>query len=115
MAKFEFAEWLLLWLQETSYFEFDWDGGNRAKSVAKHGVTEAETEEVFVLGQAAPLGVQVSPATLEERLAVVGVTAQGRVLHVVFTLRKGKVRPISTRPAHWKERGIYEAYLREVS
>lgn len=116
MAKFEFAEWLLLWLQETSFFEFDWDNGNRMKSAAKHEVMAAETEEVFTSGRAVALGVQISPATVEERLAVVGTTNGGRILHVVFVLRNGKVRPISTRPAHWKERGIYEAYLlREIS
>jgi len=53
MAKFKFIEWLLLWLQDTSRFEFDWDEGNSAKSVAKHGVTAAETEEIFELGPAA--------------------------------------------------------------
>ncbi|MBK9309042.1 MAG: BrnT family toxin [Nitrospira sp.] len=39
---------------------------------------------------------------------------EGRILHVVFTLREGKVRPISARPAHKKERELYEAYLREI-
>ena len=38
MAKFKFVEWLLLWLQENSHFEFDWDDGNRTKSAAKHSV-----------------------------------------------------------------------------
>ena len=114
MAKFKFVEWLLLWLQENSHVEFDWDEGNRTKSATKHAVRTEETEEVFTLGQAAPLGVQVSPAVHEERLGIVGTTSEGRILHVVFTLRDGKVRPISTRPAHKKERGLYEAYLREI-
>ena len=115
MAKFKFVEWLIFWLQETLQFQFDWDEGNSAKSAAKHGVTTEETEEVFELGQAAALGVQVSPSVSEERLGIVGVTAAGRILHVVFTLRAGKVRPISTRPAKKDEREYYEAYLREIS
>lgn len=114
MAKFKFVEWLLLWLQETSRFEFDWDDGNRTKSAAKHSVKIEEAEEVFTLGQAAPLGIQVSPLIHEERLGMVGATSAGRILHVVFTLRDGKVRPISARPAHKKERELYEAYLREI-
>jgi uncharacterized DUF497 family protein len=114
MAKFRFIEWLLLWLQENSRFEFDWDEGNRTKSASKHSVRTEETEEVFTLGQAAPLGVQVSPVVYEERLGIVGATFEGRILQVVFTLRNGKVRPISTRPAHKKERELYEAYLREI-
>ncbi|MFC1679266.1 BrnT family toxin [Elusimicrobiota bacterium] len=115
MARFRFVQWLILWLQETVHFEFEWDKGNRTKSVSKHAVATAETEEVFLLGQAAPLGVQISPKVAEERLGIVGATFGGRVLQVVFTLREGKVRPISTRPAHKRERELYEAYLREIS
>jgi uncharacterized DUF497 family protein len=114
MAKFKFVEWLLLWLQENSHFEFDWDEGNRTKSAAKHAVRIEAAEEVFTLGQAAPLGIQISPVAHEERLGIVGPTSEGRLLHVVFTLRDGKVRPISARPAHKKERELYEAYLREI-
>jgi len=114
MAKFKFVEWLLLWLQETSHFEFDWDEGNRTKSAAKHAVRTDEAEEIFTLGQAVPLGVQISPITHEERLGIVGPTSEDRFLHVVFTLRNGKVRLISARPAHKKERELYEAYIREI-
>lgn len=115
MAKFKYIEWLVLWLQETSRFEFDWDDGNSAKSSMKHGVKTEETEDVFQLGQAAALGIQISPVVFEERLGIVGATATGRILHIVFTLRAGKVRPISTRPAKKDERNYYEAYLREIS
>jgi uncharacterized DUF497 family protein len=115
MAKFKFIEWLVLWLQETVGFQFDWDDGNRTKSERKHAVTTIETEEVFLSGQAAPLGTQISPEVSEERLGIVGPTYLGRLLHVVFTLREGKIRPISARPAHKNERELYEAYLREVS
>ena len=115
MAKFRFVEWLLLWLQETSRFEFEWDDGNKTKSSTKHAVTTAETEEVFLAGQAAPLGVQTSPEVLEERLGIVGATAQGRILLVVFAMRNGRIRPISARPANKKERDFYETYLlREI-
>ena len=116
MAKFKFVEWLLLWLQETTHYEFDWDEGNRTKSSTKHAVAPAEAEEIFLLGQAAPLGVQISPKVSEERYGIVGATVGGRILHVVFTMREGKVRPISARPAHKKERKSYEKYLlREIS
>ncbi len=115
MAKFKFAQWLILWLQETSGFQFEWDEGNTLKSSAKHGVTPVETEEIFLLNQAQPLGIQVSPEPPEERLGIVGETYGGRILHVVFTLREGKIRPISARPAGRKERRSYEAYLREIT
>ena len=85
------------------------------KSTAKHGVAPDETEEVFLLKQAAPLGVQVSPEAPEERLGIIGPNYSGRILQVGFTLRGGKIRPISARPAGRKERRLYEAYLREIT
>lgn len=115
MAKFQFIRWLVHWLEEASGFQFEWDEGNTVKSAAKHGVTPSEVEEVFTLHQAAPLGVQTSPAVAEERLGIIGPTYTGRMLQVVFTLRGGKVRPISARPAGRKERKYYEAYIREVA
>ena len=115
MAKFKFVEWLIFWLTETVRFDFEWDSGNRTKSVSKHAVTTAEVEEVFLLGQSVPLGIQIAPGVPEERLGIIGATASGRVLHIVFTLRDGRVRPISARAAKKKERTIYEAYLREIS
>ena len=115
MAKFEYVEWLLLWLVETKEFRFEWDRGNRVKSATKHGVTEDEVEEVFRLGQGLPIGVQVRPIVPEERLAIVGPTFSNRMLIVVFTLRNGRIRPISVRPAHKKERGQYEQVLRKIA
>lgn len=115
MAKFEYVEWLLLWLLETKIFRFEWDAGNSTKSGLKHGVPQAEVEEVFKLGQALPIGVQVRPVFPEERLAIVGPTFKNKMLIVVFTLRNGKVRPISARPAHKKEKIQYETILRKIA
>lgn len=111
MAKFKFAEWLMVWLLDSDGFEFEWDSGNWTKNSRKHGVSTEEIEEVFTSGPACPLGVQVSPPVPEGRMGVVGATAAGRVLHVVFTIRKGRVRPISARPAEKYEREIYEAWV----
>jgi uncharacterized DUF497 family protein len=115
MARFEYVEWLLFWLLEAKSFRFEWDSGNRAKSEAKHGVSQPEVEEAFQLGQALPIGVQVRPIVAEERLAIVGPTFAGRMLIVVFTLRNGWIRPISARPAHKKEREQYEQVLRQIA
>ncbi len=43
MAQWEFVEWLLFWILETSHFVFEWDEGNSTKSAKKHGV---ETNEI---------------------------------------------------------------------
>ncbi len=115
MAEWDFVDWLLLWMVETSYFEFEWDRGNLTKSASKHGVQPSEVEAVFRSGKALPLGVQVRPITTEQRLGVVGPSLNGRLLQVAFVLREGRVRPISSRPAHRKERKRYEEILRKIS
>lgn len=115
MAQWEFVEWLLIWILETSHFEFEWDAGNQTKSAKKHGIETQEVEAVFRSGLALPLGVQISPATSEQRLGIVGPNLNGRILQVAFVLRKGKVRVISSRYANKKERRQYEEILRKIT
>ena len=91
---------------------FNWDSGNRDKC-QKHGVPLAEIESLF---RGAPLvGPDVNHSIVEQRFRAVGVTAQGRNLFVVFTLRrKGddiSVRPLSARYMHKKE---VEAHEKEI-
>ncbi len=85
---------------------FDWDAGNQAKSVAKHAVTPAEAEQVF-LNQ--PLLVQADAklSQTERRMCAWGQTTAGRLLAVVFTQRADKIRVISARPMSRKERTVY--------
>lgn len=108
MGQFRFVAWLLLWYIEKDVFEFDWDDGNASKSVTKHGIEIHEVESVFELRLAVPMGEQVSPLVHEERLCLVGPSQRGRLISVVFALRNGKVRPISSRKANRKERLKYE-------
>jgi uncharacterized DUF497 family protein len=103
-----FIRWLAYWYLQSDSFEFEWDDGNSTKSLRKHGVPEVEVESVFELKQGVPIGRQVSPKVEEERLCVVGPTASGAFISVVFTLRDGRVRPISSRPASKKERRLYD-------
>lgn len=114
MARFLPVEWLFHWLLEMSAFEFEWDEGNSSKSLIKHDVSPQETEEVFLSRMAAPLGVQIEPVVHEQRLCIVGPSWENRLLSVVFTIREGRVRPISSRPANRKEKKIYEK-IRKVS
>jgi uncharacterized DUF497 family protein len=78
------------------------------KSNAKHGVDCDEVESLFSLKMAVPIGRQVSPEVDEERLCVVGPAITGKFISVVFTLRDGRIRPISSRIASKKERRLYE-------
>ena len=109
MASFKFVEWLLVWLEESELFIFDWDEGNQEKNKEKHGVEIKEIEEVFYARHMIlPLGIQISPRVEEERLGIIGPSKAGKILHIVFTIREGRVRPISARQAHKKERELYE-------
>jgi uncharacterized DUF497 family protein len=78
-------------------------------------VTNEEVEEAFNSGNAIPLGIQISPLVDEERLTIVGPTKGEKLIMVVFTMREGRVRPISARVAHRKERKSYEEILRKIA
>lgn len=115
MAKWEFVDWLLFWILETSHFEFEWDTGNQTKNQRKHKISVEEVEHVFRSGLAVPLGIQISPEVPEQRLGLIGPSPSSRLLQVAFVLREGRVRPISARPAKRKERKQYEETLRQIS
>jgi len=87
---------------------FNWDKGNTRKN-EKHGVSMAEAEQVFFN---APLLVHDDSihSSQEPRFHALGKTDDTRLLHITFTVRhKGeKIRVISARDMHRKERAIYE-------
>ena len=86
---------------------FDWDGGNLEKNWQKHKVHFKEAEEIF-LNRPLKLFEDPKHSIKEERFLAYGITNQGRKLTVVFTVRKQKVRPISTRDMNKKEVTVYE-------
>jgi uncharacterized DUF497 family protein len=87
---------------------FDWDDGNTRKN-EKHGVSQSEAEQIFFDVR---LLMVVGPGHSgdELRYHALGATLDGRQLHVTFTLRgEGtRIRVISARAMHRKERQIYE-------
>lgn len=87
---------------------FEWDEGNAYKSLAKHGVSQAEAEQVFTSEPLLATDIEHSEA--EVRFQALGETIEGRRLHVNFTLRgDGKrIRVISARDMKRKEIAYYE-------
>jgi uncharacterized DUF497 family protein len=87
---------------------FDWDDGNARKN-DKHGVSMAESEQVFFN---APLLLLHDPrhSQAEARWHALGKSDDGRALHITLTLRSAGqlIRVISARDMHRKERAIYE-------
>ena len=87
---------------------FDWDDGNARKSLDKHGVSQAEAEQIFA-GEPL-LAEDIKHSAAEPRFQALGETSDGRRLHVTFTLRDNgsKLRAISARDMNRKERAKYE-------
>jgi uncharacterized DUF497 family protein len=87
---------------------FDWDDGNARKN-EKHGVAQAEAEEVF-FNQPLLMLEDLRHRDQEARFHALGKTLDGRLLHVTFTLRGDDtlIRVISARDMHRKEKSVYE-------
>ena len=95
---------------------FDWDANNGRKSADKHQVSQAEVEQVF-FHVPLVLASDVKHSHTEPRFHALGKTTVGRLLHITFTLRfeGGKIRPISARDMHRKERRVYEEQAQTTS
>lgn len=88
---------------------FEWDDGNNRKSDVKHGVSQAEAEQLFFNEPLLMLPDSLHSHN-EPRIHALGKTDSGRRLHITFTLRfdNSRIRVISARDMHRKERAIYE-------
>ena len=90
---------------------FSWDAGKALRNYEKHGVSFEEAATVF--GDANALEWEdVEQDRLERRWKRVGFSMQGRILMVVYTLRRLKnnvetTRIISARQANRKERTAF--------
>ncbi len=87
--------------------EFEWDKGNIDKNLKKHGVCDKESEEVFY-NKPVFLLLDVRHSTRREiRYYALGKTNENKILFLSFTVRKNRIRIISSRLANKKERKIY--------
>ena len=87
--------------------DFEWDEGNSNKNLKSHTVANSEAEEAFFDSdkvQYPDLGHSQS----EQRFILIGKTQKARLLFVVYTTRKNKVRVISARDLNKKEIFLYE-------
>ena len=88
---------------------FDWDSGNERKNADAHGVSQIEAEQAF-FNQPLIVTFDGKHSDSEKRVRALGVTNNGRLLTMVFTMRAGGelIRVISARDMHRKERKEYE-------
>ena len=87
--------------------EFDWNKGNKNKNLENHGVSDEECEEIFFDPHKKILK-DILHSTNEERHILIGKTKLKRLLFLVFTIRKNKIRIISARDLNKKEKYLYE-------
>jgi uncharacterized DUF497 family protein len=87
---------------------FDWDEGNIRKN-EKHSVSTAQAEQLF-FNQPLLILEDSKHSNQEPRFHALGKSDDNRQLHITFTLRQAgeKIRVISARDMHKKERAIYE-------
>ena len=86
--------------------EFEWDKGNEGKNLLKHKVRNEECEEVFFDPEKRILRDPLHSDT-EKRHIIIGKTKKRRILFLVFTTRRKKVRVISARDLNAKELYLY--------
>lgn len=87
--------------------EFQWDQGNEQKNDIKHGVTQAECEQVF-FNSPLLISDDREHSQQEVRYYALGKTDAERLLFVVFTVRRTALRVISARTMTGKEKRSYQ-------
>jgi uncharacterized DUF497 family protein len=83
--------------------EFDWDAGN-SKHLARHGIVPEEAEEAVLIE---PLEADVQPHESEERVLCFGRTKSGRLLTVLYTQRRGKIRVVTAYEMTKAQQNMY--------
>ena len=86
--------------------EFEWDEGNKDKP-KKHGVTIGEAEEAFFDDNKVVFSDWIHSAK-EKRFTLLGKTRRERLLNIIYTIRRKKIRIITARDINGKEGQLYE-------
>ena len=84
--------------------EYEWDEKKRAANVKEHGIDFGDIPEAFKRPYIEDYDHRHSPR--EDRWRILGFM-KGRVVYFVYTLRGGKKRIITARPANKKEAVLY--------
>jgi len=84
---------------------FEWDNGNTRHIWEEHRVRREEAEEAVL----DPMCIDADASSMgdESRDGIVGMTATGRVLQVIFTERDGLVRVLEAKTATSRQQQAY--------
>ncbi len=89
--------------------EFEWDEDKNASNIAKHGISLAVARRIFEGVVLTHTDDRIDYG--EVRKISIGSIGGTVVVVVVHTMRSGKIRIISARPANRAERKRYEEAL----
>ena len=89
-------------------WEFEWDEEKAEKNFQKHGVTFKTAAKVFLDEKRIEIYDFIHSIN-ENRYITIGLA--GKVLFVVYTERKPKIRLISARVATVEERRLYDSNI----
>jgi uncharacterized protein len=89
---------------------FEWDNNNAEKNWRKHGVMPTECEQIF-FNQPLVVWEDWRHSRRELRYRALGHTNAGRLLLVVFTLRRRLFRVISARDMTRREKEEYRYHV----
>ena len=82
---------------------FDWDAAN-IQHLARHGVKPKEAEQAVLID---PLVAGVQSHETEDRILCFGRTASGRLLTVLYTERRGRIRVVTAYPMSRPQQKLY--------
>ena len=88
---------------------FEWDKHNINKNWERHNVAPVESEQLF-FNNPLLIAPDITHSQAEIRYYALGRTNRDRKLFIAFTIRKSKIRVISSRDMSKKERVEYEKY-----
>jgi uncharacterized protein len=94
--------------RSVSELQFEWDTQKAAVNLASHHVSFDEASSVFRDQLAQDLVDDEHSTPDEERRILIGMSDEGRLLLVCFTVRDDRIRIISARRATRHERMSYE-------
>lgn len=84
---------------------FDWDEANVTHLLTRHGVSPDEAEAAYADPRRQTISAYNVPA--ERRRGLIGTTADGRVLVLIYTIRESVIRIITARDADGAEKRRY--------
>jgi hypothetical protein len=83
--------------------EFDWDDAN-LKHIIRHGIAPEEAEDTIRIE---PLETDVQELGGEPRVLCFGRTRSGRLLTVLYTERRGKIRVVTAYEMTKRQQRMY--------